>query len=252
MRRKGFTLIELLVVVAIIAVLVGMLLPALQKAREQSRRGTCANNVRQLATGLMQYAEANEGSFYKRSGTLTWLAQTSGGFGTGYLVALFEYVPEAKMWYCPSSGHQADESALAQVYVLLRANTNPPALELPTSYPVFAGAQYITTWLQPYQSREIDNVGMIESSTRQVLVADTMRIDGIQSQPTSDDVLKYLRGNHGDKSGGTRSTRGAEQYQMPVSGGNVGHFDTHVEWRNIVDMVPGAYTPGWEHTWWYW
>jgi hypothetical protein len=168
-------------------------------------------------------------------------------------VALFEYVPDAKIWYCPSSGHQNDEESLAQVYILLRADTIPFAAELPTSYPVFAGAQYITTWLQPYQSYEIDNVGMIESSTRQVLVADTMRIDGKGAQqPTSDYVLKYLRGNHGDESGGTRSTRGVDQYQMPVSGGNVGHFDTHVEWRNIVDMVPGAYTPAWEDTWWYW
>jgi len=253
MRRKGFTLIELLVVVAIIAILVAMLLPALGKAREQSRRSVCANNVGMLAQGLMQYADANNGSFYRRPGTLTWLAQTSGGPGKGYLVALFDYVPEAKMWYCPSSGHQTDEVALSQVYILLKAGTNPPALELPTSYAVFAGADDITIWVQPYQSNEINNLGMIESSTRQVLVDDAMRIDDkTDQQPTRDDVLKYLKGNHGARTGGTVLTKSDEEYQVPSSGGNVGHFDTHVEWRNAEDVVPGGHCTSGQHTWWYW
>lgn len=59
-RRLGFTLIELLVVVAIIALLIGVLLPALGKAREQGRTLTCANNQRQVATGLAAYTASNE------------------------------------------------------------------------------------------------------------------------------------------------------------------------------------------------
>src|SRR5690349_7548680 len=60
-RRNAFTLVELLVVIGIIAVLVGILLPVFNRMRESARIVQCSSNLRQVATAMLMYANANEG-----------------------------------------------------------------------------------------------------------------------------------------------------------------------------------------------
>jgi prepilin-type N-terminal cleavage/methylation domain-containing protein/prepilin-type processing-associated H-X9-DG protein len=64
MHRRGLTLVELLVVVAIIAVLVALLLPAVQYARESARRADCLSHFRQIGIAVHQYYDANRGKFF--------------------------------------------------------------------------------------------------------------------------------------------------------------------------------------------
>jgi prepilin-type N-terminal cleavage/methylation domain-containing protein len=117
-RREsgGFTLVELLVVIAIIGILVALLLPAVQAAREAARRSQCTNNLKQLALGVHNFHDAFK--VLPPGGTPDMApfgkATSGGGWGSSWLVRILPFIEQAPMFNnMRFTGHNSDETGNA-------------------------------------------------------------------------------------------------------------------------------------------
>jgi len=107
MPRKAFTLVELLVVISIIAMLLAVLMPSLQKAREQAKMLICKNNSRQVGLAFVLYAESNNGRHAPQAdnadiGSLSWdSAQGEAAHRTSWPFRLAPYLGDKNYKYEP-------------------------------------------------------------------------------------------------------------------------------------------------------
>jgi prepilin-type N-terminal cleavage/methylation domain-containing protein/prepilin-type processing-associated H-X9-DG protein len=119
-QRKAFTLVELLVVITIIGILIALLLPAVQAARESARRLQCSNNLKQLGLAAQQHVAAH-GHFPTGGWGFRWVLEPDGGFGLnqpgGWVGNLLPYLEQEALHRRASGGTPAEKKTAAEQLV---------------------------------------------------------------------------------------------------------------------------------------
>ncbi len=175
--RKAFTLVELLVVITILGILVGLLLPAVQAAREAARRAQCANNLKQIGLALHNYHTAwavfPPGNINRTAGLCPGMGEPTQSYSTqfgNWLIAILPFVEQEALFqkydlrYANESPqNQAVRETLVQVYVCPSDwNFRTPAQ--PATGPAAAqGAKYMPGSYRAVSGRTHDGYNFLDS-----------------------------------------------------------------------------------------
>jgi prepilin-type N-terminal cleavage/methylation domain-containing protein/prepilin-type processing-associated H-X9-DG protein len=100
---RAFTLIELLVVIAIIAILAGLLLPALSKAKQRAWTTSCSSDLKQIALGMRMFSDDNQEHFPQSGGTVGWNLTDPNSPTNGWMQQIYSYVLSTNVYHCPGN-----------------------------------------------------------------------------------------------------------------------------------------------------
>lgn len=157
--QHGFTLVEVLVVIAIIGILVALLMPAIQMARESARRSSCANNLKQQATAILLH-EGQHGIYPTGGWGSDWVGDPDRGFGPkqpgGWIYNILPFIEQEHLRQLGSGLKGVEkQKALAQLMQMPLEIFNCPSRRLARIYP-YVGLRPLKNALPPEEVAKSD------------------------------------------------------------------------------------------------
>ncbi len=251
-RFRAFTLIELLVVIAIIAVLMAILIPALSRAKEQAKRVSCSNNLKQIGLSLNMYGNDYDGKLPLNTfGYWLWDVSYS---TTDYIIASGG---SRDTFYCPSDPLKTpDMACLWQFSQNIPFGTKPDEISEPTTN---RDQHYRVTgyfWMLDTQSgRNVEPVGEpvkhwvktlnCKQPSEQELVTDATLSNG--EDPATASFLD-VQGGSWDRWRVNDRTNHVNRAGKP-EGANIVFVDGHLDWRRFSEMDIRV-RPPYPYHWW--
>lgn len=173
--RVAFTLIELLVVIAIIAILIGLLLPAVQKVREAANRMQCQNNLKQLSLGMHTYHDS-KGGFPPIYWTPSSPANVNGDWG--WSVAILPYIEQTALFNTMNPGNYLGDipgvNAITQTWLpVFNCPTDPTTSKTNTFARNYGRSNYLVSdQIAGRYSRNMTTGALTESEVRIASITD--------------------------------------------------------------------------------
>lgn len=247
-KRIGFTLIELLVVIAIIALLMSILMPALNRVKEQARRQSCGSRIRQHLIALNIYAGDNDTKLPLPDTAGNWLQDVA----VNTVHFMFDSGMTREMFYCPSNHNHQKFNDLFWEY----ANDSwDSRIQRFTNESGFVVSGYcfilettrgnrpeITRYEKDALQKEwLESTQQSQPSSRELV------IDSIMGAPRSNTKYGF---NFAEVAGGIYSqdqvydSSSHLKNSFEPTGGNVGFLDVHTEWRPFEPEMNGDVAVG--------